>query len=330
MRLWLAAFVIGFVTAGCGGESNPTRPNSTQAPGNQVQPASGYVDPTPTPEPPYLQLNVEPFLSDSNPAEARVGVKASSENVTTVSADLTLVPTTVCVADVNGSPDCKVAEGANATDAGFSFLPAGGGAGCQTVHAIVTTTEQDEWAMLYSCRLVGQGTTAISVNASATSPQGVPAYVVTEGKTLSWNGAVRLAASASIDPSTSLGEITVSMDAGDNVVAATQNDLYLDGSGSAFLANASGQPDCWGNPAIDKSATSPRFRPDSCAGDRCSGIRALVLSLLNTDPIADGEWLYKCRIAAHEHLAARFSNCSASTPSGDLVLATGIGFSFGN
>lgn len=325
MRVWsLAMIVVGLVMAGCGGESYPAGSTSGLTQGSPAQAVSG--DPIPTPEPPYLQLNIEPFLLDSNPAEARVGVKASSGNVATILSDLTFMPMTLFVANVGGSPDCEIAEGA--ADAKFSFLPQGcNGTDCRSVHAVVTTADpNDGYGMLYSCRLTGKGTTAISVDASASSSESVPAEVVTEGQTLSWNGPVELSASASIDPSAYTGEITVSMNAGDNVVAGTQNDLYLDGPGAAFLAGESGKPDCWVNPLLDK-VVSVAFRPNSCDGSRC--IRAIVQSFSNTDPIATGEWLYRCRIGAIHKVTASFSNCLASTPNGDLVLATGIGATFG-
>jgi hypothetical protein len=322
---WSVAVVVGIAVAACGSDPPYLAPaESGDAQGNRPQVESGSGKPTSTPEPPYLQLNVEPFLLESMPTEARVGLKASCENIATVWSELTFSPKTVFVADVDGVPDCEVAEGGIGTDAQFSFLPVGcSAADCQNVRAVVRVAEPSQWALLYSCRLVGHGTTSISVRASAISPEGAVAGVISQGARLSWNGPVLLVASGRIDPSNSLNEIVVSMDAGDNVVAAMQNDLHLEG-GAAFLATEGGQPDCWANPSIDKPATSIGFIPPDCAGGRCSAIRALVMSWSSTDPIPPGDWLYKCRVTGNGRSSARFSNCLASTPLGDVILATGV------
>jgi len=188
--------------------------------------------------------------------------------------------------------------------------------------------EPHQDALLYSCRLVGQGTTRISVDASASSPKGAAAWVHGEGAWLSWNGPVQLMASGNSDPSSLSGEMTIWMDAGDNTVAATQNDLHLEGNGAAFLATEAGKPDCWANPLINKAAYSG-FRAGSCDEDGCPSIRVLVYSLSNTDPIPAGEWLYKCRVTGNGRMTASFSNCGASTSRGDEILATGVPFDFG-
>jgi hypothetical protein len=64
-------------------------------------------------------------------------------------------------------------------------------------------------------------------------------------------------------------------------VAGTQNDIAF-GPGAPISATAKGEPDCWVNPAIDKSGTTFAFFPFGCLprlSNDCNGIRALVLAL---------------------------------------------------
>jgi ELWxxDGT repeat protein len=81
---------------------------------------------------------------------------------------------------------------------------------------------------------------------------------------------------------------------GEPVVAL---DLRLDFAPAARVsANERGRPQCAVNAAIDKPATTFSFVPADCdpAAD-CTGVRALVLSLDNVDPIADESMLFTCR-----------------------------------
>src|SRR5579862_1113426 len=79
----------------------------------------------------------------------------------------------------------------------------------------------------------------------------------------------------------------------------------------------------------EKSATSVAFRPNSCAGSSCTGIRALVLSVDNIDPIADGAQLFTCHVASSSDFPAsgfshyRFSEVILSDPVGRRVPDTG-------
>jgi hypothetical protein len=330
VRLWLATAIAVVSCIACGGDIHSAATGTTQQPGDQGQTTHESAAATPTPEPPYLQLNVEPFLAGSNSVEARVGVVGSGSNIGMVRSELVFDPTAVFVAAVDGKPDCEVAESGSTIGGDFTFLPPGCNAtDCQAVHAVVTAADPNFWGLLYSCRVFGLGTTRISVTGQASSPDGVPAEVVTEGRTFFWSGPVQLSASGAIDPSTLQGEVTISMDAGDNTVAGLQTDLYLDGLNAAFLRNTDEFPDCWVNPAIDKPATRAGFLPQDCVGERCPRIRVIVLSILDTSPIPTGEWLYRCRITADGMTTVRFSNALAAGPLGELILATGASSTLG-
>ena len=91
----------------------------------------------------------------------------------------------------------------------------------------------------------------------------------------------------------------VTLDTGGLEVAGTQNDIVFDPS-TPIAAAENGNPHCWVNPDIDKSATAFRFQPAGCEDmgiGLCTGIRALVLSLSNLDPIPDGSVMYGCEVA---------------------------------
>ncbi len=81
------------------------------------------------------------------------------------------------------------------------------------------------------------------------------------------------------------------------VVVATQNDLGF-GSRTPVIRLPNDAPDCFVNPAIDKEAALFAFQPPGCGTTTpCTGVRAVVVSLANLDPIPDGAVVYTCRIA---------------------------------
>ena len=91
----------------------------------------------------------------------------------------------------------------------------------------------------------------------------------------------------------------VTLGTGGLEVAGAQNDIVFDPS-TPIAAAENGNPQCWVNPDIDKSATAFRFQPPGCEGmgiGLCTGIRAVVLSLSNLDPIPDGSVMYGCEVA---------------------------------
>lgn len=116
---------------------------------------------------------------------------------------------------------------------------------------------------------------------------------------------------------------------GGESVAATQNDFSFDPT-TPIRSTSSGRPDCTPNPAIDKAATIFSFLPPFCSpGFDCSGVRAVVDSLANFDPIPDGSVLYTCTVdispfaldGTHPLLN---SNVLGSTPGGRPIAGLGI------
>jgi hypothetical protein len=90
--------------------------------------------------------------------------------------------------------------------------------------------------------------------------------------------------------------IAVTLHSSGAAVAGAQNDLHFDGVNITVAAGANGSPDCTVDPTIHKDGTSFAFLPHGCTGATCTSVRALVFSLDNVDPIADGSVLYRCNV----------------------------------
>ncbi len=120
----------------------------------------------------------------------------------------------------------------------------------------------------------------------------------------------------------------VSLSTGGASVAATQNDIAFDVANTPIAATLSGSPDCTVNPSINKEYTVFAFEPPSCVGAACTSIRALVLSLMNVNPIPDGSMLYTCKVnispgAPAASYPLTISNVGMSDPMGHEISATG-------
>jgi hypothetical protein len=83
---------------------------------------------------------------------------------------------------------------------------------------------------------------------------------------------------------------------GGATVAGAQNDIQFDPANTPLASKSAGKPQCAVNPTIGKNATAFTLLPNKCNGRTCTGMRALVLSLTDTRPIADGSVLYTCTV----------------------------------
>jgi hypothetical protein len=123
---------------------------------------------------------------------------------------------------------------------------------------------------------------------------------------------------------------TATLRTGGASVAGAQNDVTFDAVHTPVVAKSAGKPQCAPNRAIGKDATAFAFRPSKCAGAKCTGMRALVLSLSDVRPIADGAVLYTCtvripRSAQPGTYPLAISAVSLSTPDGrEVPAATGV------
>jgi hypothetical protein len=122
---------------------------------------------------------------------------------------------------------------------------------------------------------------AAGASATTANPRGAAGPVtITVGNTIGAPGAT-----VSFD---------VSLDSAGQSVAGAQNDIAYDPL-TPIAETLSGDPDCTVNPATGKDLFLS-FLPAGCTyGIDCTSIRAIVISLVDVDPIPDGA-LYSCKV----------------------------------
>lgn len=100
-------------------------------------------------------------------------------------------------------------------------------------------------------------------------------------------------------------QISVTLHSGGAQVAGTANTLTFDNTDVRLNLKANGKPNCSVNPDINKGGTSFGLQPPGCSGSACTGVKALVLALDNTDVIPDGSQLYTCNVNVAATASAR-------------------------
>jgi hypothetical protein len=113
----------------------------------------------------------------------------------------------------------------------------------------------------------------------------------------------------------------VALSTGGAAIAGTQNDLVFDPLNAPVAADVHGRPSCSVNSAIGKDGSTFAFEPAGCVGSRCTGIRALIFSVQDSAPIADGSVLYTCAVA----IAAQALPGSYALTLSKLVLSDPLG-----
>lgn len=238
----------------------------------------------------------------------------------------------------NGQPDCAVEPAIDKEATGFRFLPLGcdPDVDCTGVRVFVLSFDNLDAipdGPLYACRVTiaadtpdgSQPLTLAELGASA--PGGVLlAADGTDGTVIVANQTdVRLVVGDASGTEGGNAAFDVTLQLLDAVAAAAvQLDIAYDAA-TPVAATVGGVPACAVNPAIEKEATSFAFLPNGCepAVD-CTGIRAFVLSAVNTTALPDGADLFACtldlRDAGTYPLAA--ANPSASRPDGTALLAS--------
>jgi hypothetical protein len=115
-------------------------------------------------------------------------------------------------------------------------------------------------------------------------------------------------------------------------IAGVQNDIVFDPGLVAVVAKANGKPDCTANPQIQKPGTAFSFLPPGCRSgiaESCIGVRALVLSLSDVTPIANGSVLYSCRLQVASNVTTGTAKLSVrrvgfSGPAGQAIDGVGV------
>jgi len=123
-------------------------------------------------------------------------------------------------------------------------------------------------------------------------------------------------------------KLVAKLSAGGKSIAGTQNDIVFSGA-VRVAADSRGKPACKVNSRIDKSATAFAFTPSGCKGSACRGVRAIVLAMNNTKPIAHGSVLYTCTVAVGSNAKPgtyELGNrkVGLSTPQGKAVAGSGV------
>jgi hypothetical protein len=278
-----------------------------------------------------------------------VTLRTGGQNVYGIAHAIGFTPYVRIAKRVPGGPACALDAGTDAT-ARFEFEPSGCDVDVDCARVRVAITARAPLAdgtLLYRCAVdavpyAEVGTQRLAnVDVGASGPRGevlatrgldgiisiVPRPTPTIGPTPPPEVFLRLGT-----VSGQRGErvaLTVHLDARGHDIAGVQNDIDFDPE-VAIRTLSDGRPDCSVNPSIGKSATAFAFQPAGCAGTQCAQVRALVLSLENTDPIPDGALLYTCQIdiaptavtGAHP---LGSSNVGASTPDGDPIPAGAVG-----
>ena len=92
--------------------------------------------------------------------------------------------------------------------------------------------------------------------------------------------------------------VTATLNSAGASIAGTQNDIGFDPKQVVIAATPDGRPDCAPNAQLGKEGTAFSFLPQGCnaATGQCTSVRALVLSLSNVKPIANGSTLYTCKV----------------------------------
>ena len=245
------------------------------------------------------------------------------------------------IAAASGAPDCSVNAAIHKQATSFRFLPLGcdPALDCQSVRAFVfaldNLTPIPDGSVLYTCRIAIAADAAAGIHplhnaeALASAPDGEP--LPTTGS----DGAVDvvLEPAASIDLGSAAGtagstvEFAVTLrllTAPPADVAGVMNDIGFDPLTPIAVA-ADGTPAC--HVGIDSVEGRFAFRPPGCTpAVDCDAVRALLLPVADSPPIADGATLYTCAVAIAADappgtypLSAALP--TASGPHGDLVLA---------
>lgn len=104
-------------------------------------------------------------------------------------------------------------------------------------------------------------------------------------------------------------------------------DLQAPFTGKEPCVNVTSAPDCTVNSSIGKGGFFS-FLPTGCSGASCTGLRAVIIALDNTDAIATGKALYSCKVniaagAADQAYPLTVSNTVASDTAFQPVCGAG-------
>jgi len=277
--------------------------------------------------------------------------------------DITFDASNVRIAvSASGKPDCTVNASLHKNASAFAFNPLGcSGVACASVRAIVFSVESSDpipdGSTLYTCKVdisagampkryplaianVVLSDPAGKIISNSTGVAGgivvtVPSPTATQTRappatpTGTPGPPLRVVLEVGTAAGSRLQQVSFGVTLRNNgtAVAGTQNDITFDAT-TPIAANASGEPDCSVNPAINKPASAFAFRPVGCSAGACTGIRAVIFSTSDSGSIPDFALLYSCRVniagnAPFTTVPLTISDVYASNPTGQLLAAAG-------
>ncbi len=213
----------------------------------------------------------------------------------------------------DGEPDCTVEPAIDKSATAFRYAPLGCDplVDCTGVRAFVLAFDNldpiADGAVLYRCRVgidpdAAPGEYELPLTElGASAAMGVLLPITSTPASVTVTSAP--VAQLTISDAAGAPGATVSVEvgfadlAGGAVpVVGVQHDLAFPAA-AVIPADDDDAPACTVNPAIGKDGTVFTFLPDGCTpGSDCTGVRAFVLALANTDPLADGVPLYACTL----------------------------------
>jgi hypothetical protein len=122
--------------------------------------------------------------------------------------------------------------------------------------------------------------------------------------------------------------LTATLRTGGASIAGTQNDIGYDPKQVAVVPTQRNKPDCAANRSLGKEGTAFSYQPSGCKNGNCGGVRALVLSLSNVDPIPNGSTLYTCKMQIRPQATPgaqrlTISRVAFSDPKGNAIEGSG-------
>jgi hypothetical protein len=312
-------------------------------------------DPRPAPAGPGVYIRDLTLEAGTTTSQIQVFLAAGGQAFAGLQNDIAFASNIRVAARANGRPDCTVNPEINKPASSFAFrAPGCSGEACTGVRAIILSTEDvdviPDGSLLYTCN--------VSINASTNATlalsnviMSTPAGGRVDG-TGNQDGEVCFGGGEEPTPTptggpvacpdprpapagpgvwvqdkvlesgTTASSVDVFLAAAGQSFAGLQNDITF-GGGVRIAARSNGRPDCTINPAIEKPASSFAFRPPGCSGAACTGVRGIVLSTEDVNPIADGARLYTCNIEVAGSGVLEVSNVILSTPAGGRVDGAG-------
>jgi hypothetical protein len=250
------------------------------------------------------------------------------------------------VARGDGAPDCAVNPAIDKAATAFRFLPLGcdPAADCAGVRAFVLSFDNldpiADGARLYTCAVRiaadapagGYPLTLAEVGSSAAGGVLLPTTGISGQVTVVRSPVAEVVIGSAQGVPGDVLQIGVVLSLIDPAaeVAGLQADFAFDPA-TPVVATQGGDPECTGNDEIGSGVRRFTFLPPGCTpGGDCAGVRAFVLSLTATTPIADGALLYTCAVAIGDETPPGVYPLGAgdalgSNPGGGPLALIGVG-----